>query len=386
MQHRKAANAILYSIMFLSAALMTVIGAMLGSVAQEFSLSVSQSGLFYLMQFIGFTVFIILAGIISDRIGKRKVWTVTFIVLIISLFAFSMSQSYVMSLIILLFAGGFSGPLESIAMSLITDVNGLGAERQINTASVFYGLGAVAGPVLAGVCLHYGISWRTVYIALSVICLIGLGVSYLLKMPRPATAEKFSFAGFKRIAKDWRFMLVCVCVFLYCGAEGNAWGWMAQYMKSSLGFSVLKQSYAIGAFWLAIVVGRVIVSRVVRRVRPAIVIAVLCVGGAAVTFASAYIKTIGSEAVAWVIAVLMGLFYSAIWPVMVGQGVKRHQALSGTSNAIAIASGGLALAVVPAMLGGVIDAAGEFVAQIIPAFFFVAIIIIYVFIAKPEKE
>jgi fucose permease len=383
MQHRRTANSLLYTNMFLSAALMTVISAMLGSVADEFSLSMSQSGLFYLIQFSGFTLFIFLAGIISDKVGKRIVLTVIFVVLIASLFAFSLSRSYIMSLAIVFFAGGFSGPLESVTLSMISDVNGVGAEKQINISGIFYGLGAMAGPVLAGVFLHFGVSWRMVYIALALICIVMLGVSYFLRIPKVHHEDKISFVAFKKIATDWRFMLICFCVFLYCGAEGAAWGWMAEYMKVNLGFQVLKQSFAIGAFWMAIVVGRFIVTQLHNRVSPRVIIAVLAAGAASASFAAAYVS---SEAFAWIIAILMGLFYSSLWPVMVGQALGRHKQFSGTSSAIAVSSGGLALGVVPSALGAVADKFGVFVAQIIPSFFFVVILVVFYFIARPEKK
>jgi fucose permease len=268
-----------------------------------------------------------------------------------------------------------------VTISVISDLNGADAEKHINISGIFYGLGALAGPVLAGVCLHLGVSWRTVYIALSIICVVMLGVSYLLRVPRVHSESKISFGAFKKIVADWRFMLVCLCVFIYCGAEGSAWGWIAEYMEINLGFPILKQSFAIGAFWLAIVIGRMIVTRVLGKVRPRIVVAVLSVGAAISSFAAAYVS---SEAFAWVITVFMGLFYSSLWPVMVGQATMRHQAFSGTSTAIAVSSGGLALGVVPAILGVVTDHFGVFVSQIIPAFFFVAIFVIYVFIARPE--
>ena len=43
------------------------------------------------------------------------------------------------------------------------------------------------------------------------------------------------------------------------------------------------------------------------------------------------------------------------------------------------------MAVIPALLGVVSENFGVFVAQILPAFFFVVILVVYCFIARPEK-
>jgi fucose permease len=108
----------------------------------------------------------------------------------------------------------------------------------------------------------------------------------------------------------------------------------------------------------------------------------LAAGAAVVTFASAFIK---SEALIWVVTVLMGLFYSSQWPLMVGQTVKRHVVHSGTTMALMVASGGIAMAVIPALLGVVSENFGVFFSQILPAFFFVIILVVYCFVARPEK-
>ena len=111
-------------------------------------------------------------------------------------------------------------------------------------------------------------------------------------------------------------------------------------------------------------------------------VGLLAAGAAVVTFVSALIK---SEALIWAATVLMGLLYSSQWPLMVGQTVKRHPAQSGTSTALLVASGGISMAVIPALLGVVSENFGVFVAQILPAFFFVVILVVYCFMARPEK-
>lgn len=383
MLDRRHSTYISYAIMFISAALMTVIGPMLAELAGEFNLTLSQSGLMYTAEFTGFTLFIILGGVLSDKLGKRHVLTVILIVLAISLYAFSVSNSFYASLAIMFFAGGFCGPLESITLSIISDLNPMEMEKYINTGSVFYGLGAMAGPAVAGICLTYDVSWRTVYLGLSITCLVLLFVSFLASIPKTKKSGNISMNALKKIIKDWRFMLVCLCVFLYCGAESCAWGWMSEYMDTNLGFSVLKSSLAIGVFWLSITVGRLINIRIGERVSTRVLVGVLAIGAAVVTFVSAYVA---SEAFAWISTVLMGLFYSSIWPLMVGQAGKRHAQHSGTSFALVVSTGGISMAIIPALMGVVAQNFGVFISQILPAFFFAILFFLYVFIARPEKN
>ena len=378
---KRLSNAICYAILFLAAILMTAIGPMLSPLADEFGLSLSQSGLMYTAEFAGFTVFILLTGILSDKLGKRAVLTTTFIVLIISLYAFSVSGTFTASLIIMVFAGGFCGPLQSVMFSLVSDLNPETAARHIVIGSVFYGLGAVFGPVIAGVCLTYAVPWRTVYVGLSAICAVMLAVSFIVRIPKAAQHDKLSLPALKNIVKDWRFMLLCLCVFFYAGGECSAWGWMSKYMDVRLGFTVLKSAIAIGVFWLSIVAGRLVVLHIKASVRT--VVGVLSVCAAVVTFSSAFTE---GEVFVWVTTVLMGLTYSGIWPLLMGEAEARHTAHSGTTYALLFTGGGIAMAAIPALVGAAAEAFGVAMMHIIPALLFVGIFVVYLFvIARPEK-
>jgi fucose permease len=157
---------------------------------------------------------------------------------------------------------------------------------------------------------------------------------------------------------------------------------MSEYMEVNLGFDVLKSALAIGVFWLSITLGRFVCNWLGRFMSIRAMVGMLAVGAAVVTFAAAFIR---SEALIWGVTVLMGLFYSSQWPLMVGQTVKRHATHTGTSMALMVASGGIAMAVIPALLGLISENFGVFISQILPAFFFVIILVVYCFVARPDK-
>lgn len=367
---------------FLAALLMTVIGPMLSVIEKDFSISLSQSGLLYTAEFVGFFILIIICGTLSDKLGKRAVLTRVFLLLAVSLFLFSVSKNFMLSLIIMLFAGGGCGPLNSLISSVLSDLNPEAVEKYIALNAVFFGLGAASGPVIAGFMLTYGVSWRIVYLGLSAISIVMLFVSFLIKIPRTEKSGEISIPALKTIFKDWRFMLACVSMFLYCGAEATGWGWMSEFMKEKLNFTILKSSLAIGVFWISISVGRALLLPVIKRVNIRIVIGFLSVFAAASTIASALVS---GEMFAWLLIILMGLFYSGVGSLIIAQSSKRHIKYSGTSVGLLNSFGGISMAVIPAVLGVVTENFGVFVAQLIPAFLFILVLITYCFIAKPDK-
>ena len=141
-------------------------------------MTLSQSGLLYTSEFAGFFVLIFVIGILFDKIGKRVFFTVVLTALAVSLYVFSISSSFYLSLIIMFFAGGLCGPLQTLIVSTLTDLNPLASDKHININAVYMGLGAMAGPVGAGFCLSNDISWRTVYMGLAAAGLIVLFLSF----------------------------------------------------------------------------------------------------------------------------------------------------------------------------------------------------------------
>lgn len=382
MLSRHASNNIIFITKFMAAALITVLGPMLGAITEEFGLTLAQSGLMYAAQFSGFALFIVVGGTLSDRLGKRTVLTAVLILQCIALLAFSASQNYAFTLLALFFAGGLCAPLDSVVSSVMLDLNPGESERYINRSSVPYGLGSATGPIAAGLCLTNNVSWRSVYVVLAALCALMLAISYLIRIPKQSASQRITLKAAGTILRDWRFMLVCLCLLLYCGTEVSTWGWMSEYMEAKLSFSVFKSSLAISTFWLSITLGRALCNILMRRVSSRKLAGVLAAFSAVVTFIAAFVS---SEIYAWVMIALIGLFYSSQWPLMAGQTAGRHAAFSGTSMAILGCGSGIGAAVIPATLGVVTENFGHFTAQIIPSFLFIAILVIFCFVARPDK-
>ncbi|MDD5017494.1 MAG: MFS transporter [Eubacteriales bacterium] len=147
MTGRRFSNYICYMTMFFSGVIMTVIGPMLAELANEFNLTLAQSGLMYTAEFAGYTILIILGGILSDKFGKRLLLTSVFVLLIVSLYVFSVSESFYLSLAVIFFAGGLCGPIQSITISILSDLNPAEPDKHISINAVFYGFGAMSGCV-----------------------------------------------------------------------------------------------------------------------------------------------------------------------------------------------------------------------------------------------
>ena len=148
MDRRKFSTAMCYSLIFLCAVILTVMSPLLSEIAKAYNLDMAQSGLLFTAQFVGFSLFILFGGIAADRFGKKAVLSVNLIVMTVFIFLFSIAPNYIFACIFMFFIGGSTGILESIANALVADINPIKRSFYINLAQVFFGVGALAGPLL----------------------------------------------------------------------------------------------------------------------------------------------------------------------------------------------------------------------------------------------
>ena len=110
-------------LMALFAMNLTIISPLIMEIGKTFSLSITQSGLIFTFNFIGFVVFILIGGALADRFGKKPVLNVAIIGATISILGFAAVQNFTVMCAAAILMGGFGGVLESIVSALISDIN-----------------------------------------------------------------------------------------------------------------------------------------------------------------------------------------------------------------------------------------------------------------------
>jgi fucose permease len=161
---------------------------------------------------------------------------------------------------------------------------------------------------------------------------------------------------------------------LYTGSEVGGWGWMSTFLKQNLKFSITKSSIAVGIFWGAISIGRIICGRLSLRYSAKSIIIALSLLSAIVTVLSGFV--VGEIAVLLGIAA-MGLAYSSLWPLIASYGGNYHKENSGTVYALLIGSGSVGSAIIPLLMGIIAQNINIRVAMISPAILFLMVAIIF---------
>ncbi|MDR3644857.1 MAG: MFS transporter [Clostridia bacterium] len=378
----KFATWVNFVILIVIAMNLTIISPLLESIRHSFSLSISQSGLIFTFNFVGFVVFVLIGGMIADRFGKKPVLLSALSAFTLLLFVFPYSPNYPVLCLIMFLIGGFGGIVESMTMAAVSDLNPQNSGFYVNLSQVFFGVGAIVGPILAGLVVSSGLSWRVCYIGLGILSICLTAALVICKIPKAVSDRGFSPADLKYCLKDVRFLLVCVCMLLYTGSEVGGWGWLCTLLKQKYSFGASMSSIAVAVFWGGMTIGRLICGSLTLRFKTRDLIIFLSVGSAVVTALSCFIS---SNVAIWAIIACMGLTYSSQYPLLVSFGDSHSSVPSGTSFATMMGSGGVGSMIIPYLMGVIGSASTMSAAMLLPAVMLLLIGVIFIAYMKEPK-
>lgn len=373
-------NIIILTIIFTFAINLTMISTLLEGMRKTYSLGISQSGFIFTVNFTGFVGFVLIGGYFADRHGKK-------LILIISTFCFSLllllvtfSPNFTVLCILMFLIGGFGGIIESMTMAVLSDMNTKNAVFYVNLSQVCFGVGAIAGPILAGYAISSGYGWQACYAALSVVVFIFSIFLCFCNIPKIIILDSFKPISLFGCFRNSRFMHVCLCMLLYTGSEVGGWGWLCTLLNQKLNFSTSKSSLAVAVFWIAMTAGRFLCGALASNINLRTLIITLAFSSSVLTAVSCLIT---NEAIIWVIIALIGLAYSSQYPFLISFGSRQTTESTSTSFPMLMGFGGIGCMIVPYLMGIIGSAASMNLSMLLPA---VLLLLIGVIFVTKEKE
>lgn len=361
--NKRFATYLCYIILALFAMNLTAISPLLPSISKYFSLGMAEAGALFTAEFAGFLIFIFIGGFLADKFGKKLIVGIGLFGMGIFSFLLTTTSSFTVAVFLMVFIGGFGGVIESMATAMVSDMNDVNRSFYVNLSQVFFGVGAIIGPMGAGLIVAYGIDWKVFYLIIATLLLVVAFIFAFYKMPVMPKSTSITLLDMGRALKNKRLIAICLCMVFYTGSEVGGWGWLSTLLKDDMSFSMVKASAAVAVFWIAMTAGRLLCGQLTLRFKLRPMIIALAIASSVVTFLSIFS---GSEALVWLIIVAMGLTYSSQFPFLVDYGNEKSSATSGITIAILIGSGSIGSMLVPYFMGLVGEYAGLRSAMIIP--------------------
>lgn len=166
------------------------------------------------------------------------------------------SNWFPLSAALLFLIGGFGGVLECLLSVLSADIQPGRERAAVTLTHVFFCVGAIAGPALAGWVTHSPFSWRYAYTAVGLLAF--LSAVWLIRYPYPIIKpeERIRAGDVGIILRNGRFLLLCGALALYVGVEMSVTAWTAKYFTSDFGYSSRSAGFVVSFFRVVMTIGR----------------------------------------------------------------------------------------------------------------------------------
>jgi fucose permease len=369
-----------------------LIGPTLPGMISTFGLSLSQGGLISAAQNMGGFLGALLTLWIADRVSHPKAALASFLLLSVALFAVGVAPVY----LVLLFAFGATGffirVLDVMLNAHTGELAGPRSGRRLSMLHLFFSVGAFVGPVVARALMSGGLSWDGVYRSVGVGYVLAaiLAIPLLrahLRMEAPGEGEAGhpetrspgsraaelgpdgSVGSGQSEGVAWTaaslvpVVILGMALFFYAIHQVGLTSWVPYFLESSRGAGANAASIGLSAYWVGIIAGRFLMSRVVDRVGESVILVSGAVVSAAATLGAVLIPTVW---LAQGLLVVAGITSGATIPLAYSFGFFFLPRRTGSVTAVMALLMLLGRILGPWAIGGVADHAGLLLAMTIP--------------------
>jgi len=315
---------------FVFGIVMAILGAILPSLFSRIQFDKSQAGNLFFYMNLAMLAMSVFFGPIVDRFGYKVFLALSSLLVALSLVLFNAASTYSFLILAAVLLGFGGGGLNGGSNALTSDLYPERRSAALNLLGIFFGFGALTIPFLIGTLLGT-IGLSTILIIAALLSLIPFVLFVVLRFPLAKQAQGFPL---RQAAKVVGHPLLWLCGFLLFFESGNEFtvgGWTSTYLNEYFHLTPKVASFVLAGYWAAIMIGRLIVTRLVRVVKNEI----LVLGSGVLALIAAVIMAASpSGALAGFGAVLIGLGFAAIYPTTLAIVGETFPSLSGTAFSV----------------------------------------------------
>lgn len=390
-KHFRGLYAALCALFILLGMSMTIIGATLPQLLEDFGWSYGGAGAVMAAGAVGFFLSIYFAGILVARVGVRTTILSGIVLVVTGLLLFARTSSLAVNLMLNLAIGAGKGFVElSINYSTLR-IDKSGSGRAMNLIHGFFAVGAIVGPFIIGLLLRAALPWVLVYREIAGLFFVLAFVVTLL--PFALINDNTSIPKDKKkmaLASQPAYWLGFACIFLYVGVEVGFSSWIAEYFFTVFHLVPAQSSFMVSLFWGGVLLGRMGIPIIYKGNRIDVFLISMGLLMTISLIALTIVGFLGSfpilVIVASVLVVMAGLGCSIIYPVvmtLVGNAFPNAQ-----SEAVSFAAmgGGVGAFVFPLIMSNIAGVYGIRTGFAFYAFFSITVVLSCIMLLKSIKQ
>jgi len=333
--------------------LAAVLGPAMNDLADQNDATLSGVGAVFLLSFLGGLPAQAVAGMVSDRYGQRPVLIAGALLLGLSAIGISLSPILALTLSFSLIWGLGFGTLDIGHNVLIAELYAARV-NVMNLLHVFFGVGAVVSPAVAGLSLAL---WDSALPAIW----IGGGLMlatlpFVHRLPRGRSRREAPPAGETRAAFSYRQPLLWLfgtVMMVYVGIEIGVGGWAQPYLERTTTLAPSTAALATSGFWLALTASRMVIALIGGRLTSTQVlwlsVAISAVGGGLLAVST------GRAALSIVAVLIAGFGFGPVYPTIIVIVTTLFREAPGKAASVVAIMGGIGGGVIPWVQGILLD-------------------------------
>lgn len=334
----------------------SVLGSVMPFIRDELGFATAQIGWHFSIYALG----LILSGRVVHELGRRldldRIMRLAAVAMVAAILMVTLAPAIWATLLVSLLLGVTGGALQISIQSSLADHHGRHQSVALVEAFVLGALGVFLGPLAIGYAAEAGIGWRFGLLVPAIL----LAATFLVFRDaarsgdaRPATVE--ATPGETRGRLPLAVMLVLGMILLGIATEWGIGFWGAQFLEARLSLEPGQAVTLMSVFFGGTVAGRIAASRLLRifPVR-GMLVTLVALGGVSV----AVLALSPSVAVAWVALFVAGACLGNFFPLILSVANELAPERSTDVSRGATQAVGLALLVVPFVIGQLGGAVG----------------------------
>lgn len=349
--------------MFVFGIVMAILGAILPSLFERIGFGAGAAGNLFLTMNFAMLVSTLFFGPVVDRFGFKAVLAFSALLVAAAFLVLSRASTYglVLGAAVVLGLGG--GALNGGTNALTSDLHeGEKRGAALNVLGIFFGFGALFVPFLIG-AMRAVLGFAQILVLATFLSLVPFVVYVVLRFPGAKHAQGFPIKEAAGIARNPLLWLTGFILFFESANEFTVGGWISTHLEKTFGTGAGAAALVLAGYWAAVMAGRLVSSRLVRRVRNE----TLILASAVLALAAALLMALASSgAAAAAGAVLIGVGFAAIYPTTLAIVGANFAAFSGTAFSIVIAMGLVGGMLAPWLAGRIAEASSLRQGFIIP--------------------
>lgn len=349
-----------FIMMILYGLFLNMIGELLPPIIEDFGLSLTEAGLIQAFFNLGGIVTLVGMIYLSDIVKKSHQVFFSFLFFAIVLAATGLF-AYSYALIVIAFIlFGFSTKIFDVSINAyVNDINTKGREFFLQLLHVFFGIGAVLGPISASYFTGTKFGWRGIFLFLGAACIVMVVVSLFTVLKTSSKTEqvhdenKDEQLNLISLFKNPQIWILTLCSMFSSGSYIGLVTWFPSYAKYLDNESGKLSGVILSVYFIGFVFSRLISSLVLKKENARFLIILTSLGG----LASLSIALIIPQTWAFfVFLFLAGLFTGATHPIIIFTACLNFPRNTGGVTSIIYTGIAIMAIIVPFIMGVVGDA------------------------------